>query len=161
MKTYACFHLLSLGMYCVISWYSHCCYQAAEKYQHQSAQEKTNSTAFLGVLCLIMSRQGHLSPSCSSFLSFPFLYFRYCLLPFCSFPCFSSLGYTIVLCIYIMASTFVCLWDFWVCKWTSLCIYIRFLCLSLDSFPSICFVPFQCVYTCFILLLIFRYLFVL
>lgn len=161
MKTYVCFHLHSLGMYYVISWYSQCCYQAAEKYQHQLAQEKTNSTASLGVLCLIMSPQGRLSLSCSSFLSSLFLYFPYCPLPFHSFPSFSSLGYNIVPCIYIMASTFVCLWDFWVCKWTNLCIYISFLCLSLDSFPSICFVLFQCVYACFILLLIFRYLFVL
>lgn len=60
-----------------------------------------------------------------------------------------------ILCVYSMTSSFVFLWDSYVCKSVSLCVYICFLCFIVRSFSSFCLVLFQLVSFCFILLQLF------
>lgn len=58
-----------------------------------------------------------------------------------------------VLCIRIMAPSFLFLWYSWVCKKVSLCTNICFVCLFLGSFSSFALcVLFQCISFCFMLL---------
>jgi len=62
---------------------------------------------------------------------------------------FFSLFTLHILYICIATSVFCSLWDSCVFKRVGICVDIWFLCLSLCSFPSVCFVLFQCVSICF------------